>query len=98
MHGEKLRIIVIHFLRLLLNKGNIVGYDIGESKGFSTLALNATYKVMKDVDLAVGVDNLLNKTYTEHLNKAGSAGFGFASEEQFNNVGRNYWMRMSMTF
>ncbi|MFI8038111.1 hypothetical protein ACFMJX_15470, partial [Acinetobacter baumannii] len=24
--------------------------------------------------------------------------FGFASEEQFNNIGRNYWVRMSMKF
>lgn len=84
--------------RINLNKGNIVGYDIGESKGFSTLALNATYKVMKDVDLAVGVDNVMNKNYTEHLNKLGSSGFGYAATEQFNNIGRNYWARISMKF
>ncbi|EMY6497805.1 hypothetical protein NLI49_003788, partial [Acinetobacter baumannii] len=52
----------------------------------------------KDIDVSVGIDNVLDKTYTEHLNKAGSAGFGFASEEQFNNIGRNYWVRMSMKF
>lgn len=84
--------------RINLNKGNIVGYDTGESKGFSTLALNATYKVMNDVDLAVGVDNVLNKNYTEHLNKLGSSGFGYAATEQFNNIGRNYWARISMKF
>ncbi len=43
--------------RINLNKGSIVGYGIGESKGFSTLALNVTYKVMNDVDFAVGIDN-----------------------------------------
>lgn len=84
--------------RISLNEGNIVGYDINESKAFNTLALNATYNLMKDVDVAIGVDNLLNQTYTEHLNKAGSSGFGFASNEQFNNTGRNYWARVSIKF
>lgn len=84
--------------RINLNKGNIVGYDIGESKSFSTLALNATYKVMNDVDLAVGVDNVLDKTYTEHLNKLGVGVDGQVGTEQFNNTGRNYWARISMKF
>lgn len=84
--------------RISLNQGNIVGYDMNESKAFNTLALNASYNLMQDVDVAVGVDNILDKTYTEHLNKAGSSGFGFASNEQFNNIGRNYWARISMKF
>ena len=84
--------------RINLNKGNIVGYDIGESKGFSTLALNATYKVMNDVDFAVGIDNVLDKTYTEHLNKLGVGVDGQVGTEQFNNTGRNYWARISMKF
>ena len=84
--------------RVSLNQGNIVGYDMGESKGFSTLALNATYHIVDNIDLALGIDNVLDKTYTEHLNRAGSSGFGFASNEQFNNTGRNYWARISMKF
>ena len=84
--------------RISLNQGNIVGYDMNESKAFSTLAINASYHLMQDIDVAVGVDNVLDKTYTEHLNKAGSSGFGFASNEQFNNTGRNYWARISMKF
>ncbi|EMS6666859.1 TonB-dependent copper receptor [Acinetobacter baumannii] len=64
----------------------------------STNTLNGSYNLRKDIDVSVGIDNVLDKTYTEHLNKAGSAGFGFASEEQFNNIGRNYWVRMSMKF
>lgn len=84
--------------RVSLHQGNIVGYDLKPSAGFSTLSLNGSYRLNQDIDLSVGVDNVLDKTYTEHLNKAGSSGFGFASEEQFNNTGRNYWMRMSMKF
>ena len=86
--------------RISENEGNIVGFDIKPSAGFTTLSLNGTYHVAKDIDLAVGVDNVLNKTYTEHLNKLGNAGFGdgFATKQQFNNTGRNYWARVSMTF
>ena len=84
--------------RISLNQGNIVGYDMAESKSFNTLALNASYNLVDDVNLAIGVDNVLDKAYTEHLNKVGSSGFGFASTEQFNNIGRNYWARISMKF
>lgn len=84
--------------RISLNEGNIVGYDIGKSKSFNVLSINATYNLTSGVDLSVGIDNLLDTTYTEHLNKLGNAGFGFASNEQFNNIGRNYWARMSMKF
>lgn len=84
--------------RISQDQGNIVGYDLGESSGFGTLSLNGTYHVQDGIDLSVGIDNVLDKTYSEHLNKAGSAGFGFAADEQFNNIGRNYWVRVSMKF
>lgn len=84
--------------RISLNEGNIVGYDMGESKAFSTLAVNAAYKYSDALDFSVGVDNLLDKAYSEHLNKSGAALFGYATNEQFNNIGRNYWARVSMKF
>ncbi|CAB1219996.1 TonB-dependent copper receptor [Acinetobacter bouvetii] len=84
--------------RISKDQGNIVGYDLGKSSGFGTLSLNGTYHVSEGLDLSVGIDNVLDKTYNEHLNKAGSAAFGFAAEEQFNNIGRNYWARISMKF
>lgn len=84
--------------RISLNQGNIVGYDTGESKSFTTLALNASYNIQKDLNLAVGVDNVLDKTYTEHLNKLGVGADGQVGTQQFNNTGRNYWARISMKF
>lgn len=84
--------------RISEHEGNIVGYDHKQSAGFGTLSLNGTYHVNESVDLSVGVDNVFDQTYTEHLNKMGSSGFGFASDEQFNNIGRNYWARVSMKF
>lgn len=84
--------------RTSYREGNIIGYDLEDSKGFGTLSLNGTYNIQKDLDLSVGIDNVLNKNYTEHLNKLGSSGFGYAATEQFNNTGRNYWARISMKF
>lgn len=84
--------------RVSLNEGNIVGYDLQPSKGFATLSLNGTYQLAEGVDLSVGIDNVLDHTYAEHLNKMGNAGIGFAGDQQFNNIGRNYWARMSFKF
>ena len=84
--------------RISYREGNIIGYDLEDSKGFGTLSLNGTYNIQKDLDLSVGIDNVLNKNYAEHLNKLGSSGFGYAATEQFNNIGRNYWARISMKF
>lgn len=86
--------------RISQNEGNIVGYDLKKSAGFTTLSINGSYNLTKDIDLSVGIDNVLDKTYTEHLNKMGNAGFGdgFASDQQFNNMGRNYRARISMKF
>ncbi|PJG42890.1 TonB-dependent receptor [Acinetobacter tandoii] len=84
--------------RTSYREGNIIGYDVQDSKGFGTLSLNGTYNLQKGVDLSVGVDNVFDKNYAEHLNKLGSSGFGYAATEQFNNIGRNYWARISMKF
>ncbi|RKG29242.1 TonB-dependent copper receptor [Acinetobacter tianfuensis] len=84
--------------RISPNQGNIVGYDLKKSAGFGTLSLNGTYHVNDAVDVSLGIDNVLDKTYTEHLNKLGDAGTGLATDEQFNNIGRNYWARVSMKF
>lgn len=84
--------------RIAIREGNIVGYDMKPSTSFTTLSLNASYQLLDNTTLALGVDNVFDKTYTEHLNKAGNAGFGFASDEQFNNIGRNYWARMNIKF
>lgn len=84
--------------RISKYEGNIVGYDLKESSGFGVLSLNGTYNLNKDVDFAVGIDNVLDKTYTEHLNKLGVGVDGQVGTEQFNNTGRNYWARISMKF
>lgn len=84
--------------RISMGEGNIVGYDLQESEAFNTLSVNANYQINPAIGLAFGIDNVLDETYTEHLNKAGASVFGYASNEQFNQTGRNYWARVSMKF
>ncbi|WAU76797.1 TonB-dependent copper receptor [Acinetobacter sp. TR3] len=84
--------------RISKNEGNIVGYDMGESKAFNTLSLNGAYKLTQNVELSVGIDNILDETYAEHLNKGGAATGFYPADTQYNNIGRNYWTRISMKF
>ncbi|KVQ89476.1 TonB-dependent copper receptor [Burkholderia ubonensis] len=81
--------------RYALNEGNVVGKDFGPSAGFGVLSLHAQYNVSKTVQVSVGVDNVLNKACTEHLNLAGNAGFGYAANTPVTEPGRTAWVRVS---
>ena len=84
--------------RIALNQGNIVGYDLAKSKGFATVAVNVAYQINPTLNASMGVDNLFDKAYSEHLNKAGNSAFGYASTEQINEMGRNFWAKLSFTY
>ncbi|MET3551504.1 iron complex outermembrane receptor protein [Burkholderia sp. 567] len=81
--------------RYALNEGNVVGKDFGPSAGFGVLSLHAQYNVSKKVQISVGVDNLLDKAYAEHLNLAGNAGFGYPANAPVMEPGRTAWVRVS---
>ncbi|QIM72635.1 TonB-dependent copper receptor [Bordetella trematum] len=84
--------------RYARNEGNVVGKDFGPSAGFGVFSLNAGYAVSKQLKLSVGVDNLFNKTYAEHLNLAGNAGFGYSGRTAVNDPGRTLWARVNVKF
>ncbi len=84
--------------RIALNQGNIVGYDLAKSKGFGTFAVNAAYQFNSHLNVSAGVDNLFDKAYSEHLNKAGNSAFGYASDEIINELGRNFWAKLSFKY
>lgn len=84
--------------RYALNEGNVVGKDFGPSAGFGVFSVNGGYAVNKQVRLSLGVDNLFNKTYSEHLNLAGNAGFGYAANTAVNEPGRTVWARLSFKY
>ncbi|MDR0275403.1 MAG: TonB-dependent copper receptor [Burkholderiaceae bacterium] len=81
--------------RYALNQGNVVGKDFGPSAGFGVLSLHGQYAINKATKLSAGIDNVLNKNYSEHLNMAGNGDFGFAANTPFNNPGRSVWVRLS---
>lgn len=87
--------------RVAGNQGTVVGKDFDESAGFGVLAVNGAYRVNRNFKLTAGVDNLLDKNYSEHLNLAGSAGFadyGLDATSRVNEPGRTYWARLDMSF
>ncbi|WP_370682644.1 TonB-dependent copper receptor [Comamonas sp. GB3 AK4-5] len=84
--------------RYALNQGNVVGKDMGASSGFGVLSLNASYRVNHQWKLLMGVDNLFDKAYAEHLNLVGNSGFGFPGNTRINEPGRTWWVRADMKF
>ncbi|SFP28385.1 iron complex outermembrane recepter protein [Geopseudomonas sagittaria] len=84
--------------RIAENQGTVVGKDFDESSGFGVLSWNGAYRLSRNLKFSAGVDNLLDKAYSEHLNLAGNAGFGFPAETRINEPGRTYWTRVDLSF
>ena len=79
--------------------GNVVGQDIGPSAGFATVALNAGYRFTSGVQVTAGVDNLFDRAYSEHLNLAGNADFGYPADAvRINEPGRTFWLRVGYSY
>lgn len=79
-----------------VNKGNIVGQDIGRTPGFGIFSLNAGYRPKKGVLIAGGVDNLFDKTYAEHISRSGAMVAGFDQTIRVNEPGRNIWIKLNI--
>lgn len=91
--GALLRVVAAQD-RIAPDQGNVVGRDLGGSSGFTVLSLNATYRISDQMTLAAGIDNLLDRTYAEHLNLAGSADFGYPADPvRINEPGRTAWLK-----
>lgn len=84
--------------RVAENKGNVTGQDLGSSAGFGVLAWNADYDFSDRLKMSVGIDNLLNKGYSEHLNLSGASEFGYASRQQIAEPGRTWWLELNYHF
>lgn len=84
--------------RVAINEGNVVGKDFDSSPGFAVFSANAAYRVNKYVKVSAGVDNLFDKTYSEHLNLAGNSSFGYSANTSVNEPGRTFWGKINVTF
>jgi len=85
--------------RVAVGQGNVAGRDLGPSAGFATLALNAGMRLDARWTLAVGVDNVFDRAYSEHLNLAGSADFGWPADPvRINEPGRAAWLKLTLDY
>ena len=86
--------------RIDRNAGNVVGKDFGKSAGFGVFSLNGAYRINKNLKVSAGVDNLLDKNYSEHLNMAGNAGYGYPASDPtpINEPGRTLWTKIDVSF
>lgn len=84
--------------RIALNEGNVVGKDFDRSAGFGVMSANMAWQAAANIKISAGVDNLLNRRYSEHLNLAGNRGFGYSAAAPLLEPGRTIWARAGVTF
>ena len=85
--------------RYALNQGNIVGQDLGPSDAFTTFSCNAAYKPVGWLQLSIGLDNVFNTSYAEHLSRGGSMVAGFpAPSIRVQEPGRACWAKLDFKF
>ena len=71
------------------------GLDTGETPGWAVLDLYGRYRISDRVSLDVGVDNLFDKEYAQHLNR--SSAFD-PTQVQVNEPGMSAWIKVSARF
>jgi iron complex outermembrane receptor protein len=84
--------------RIALGEGNIVGKDLGPTGGFGVFSLNGGYRLMKDVVLTAGIDNVFNKVYAEHVNAVNEGLAGYVNTTRINEPGRTAWLKIAFEF
>jgi iron complex outermembrane recepter protein len=84
--------------RVAVNQGTLIGQDLGPTAGFAVFSLNAGWRVNTHTLLTAGIDNLFDKTYAEHISRAGSAVTGYPTTARVNEPGRTLWAKMAVSF
>jgi iron complex outermembrane receptor protein len=84
--------------RYVSGYGNIAGYDIGKTGGFTVFSLNGGYKVDKKTKLAFGVDNIFDKTYAEFVSRSGQNSMAPVNPAttRVNEPGRTAWLKATI--
>lgn len=82
--------------RVDVGAGYVMGYDLKPSHAFNVLSLSFGYKLNKKVWLTVGVDNLFNQFYVEHLTRAAVGSPDYLANEQFASPGRFLWLKLAV--
>ncbi|MCP4658672.1 MAG: TonB-dependent copper receptor [bacterium] len=66
------------------------GLDVGETPGNAVFDFAAGYTFASELHLLVGVDNLFDRTYANHLNRSSLFDSG---QVRVNEPGRSFWVR-----
>ena len=80
--------------RVDLGAGNIVGQDFGRTDGFAIASLNGHWQLREGTAVSLGVDNLFDKAYAEHLSRSGADVTGFDPIAQLPEPGRTLWLKL----
>lgn len=84
--------------RFDLNKGNVVGGDLGATPGFATLSLNGSVKPSRKSLVSFGVDNIFDKVYAEHISRTGTPDVtGYETNNtRVSEPGRFIWVKATL--
>lgn len=79
--------------------GNVIGKDLGASKGFAIINLYGGYQ-FKNIMLLAGIDNIFDTLYAYHLSKSGVdiGALGIESTSRIYEPGRSIWAKIKMRF
>ncbi|HET8708295.1 MAG TPA: hypothetical protein VFM46_18455 [Pseudomonadales bacterium] len=89
--------------RFDLNKGNIVGKDIGPSAGFTLFSINGGWRPSQETLVSAGIDNLFNRTFAEFISRTSGNGMsgaipGYAQTARVNEPGKTLWLKVNTLF
>ena len=82
--------------RIAEGQGTIYSLDTRETPGFATVSAYGGRELFGNTTLTLGVDNLFDRTYAEHIQN-GSADLG-ASAQPVNEPGRIVWANLTTRF
>jgi iron complex outermembrane receptor protein len=71
------------------------GLDVQKTPGWGVLDLYGRYELNESLSIDLGVDNVFDKNYAQHLNRANAFD---PTQVQVNEPGRSAWLKVSATF
>ena len=73
------------------------GQDVQETPGWGVVDLYGSYEIAKNAEVSFGIDNLLDKSYAYHVNRANVDPFN-PEAIQVNEPGREVWLKGGFKF
>ncbi|MFP4463062.1 MAG: TonB-dependent receptor domain-containing protein [Guyparkeria sp.] len=73
------------------------GLDTRETAGYGVVDLHTAYRIGANWQVRAGVENLFDRTYSEHVNRAYAGTFGDPTA-RINEPGRTVWARLTAKF